>query len=186
MRVEKLRREFAIDIAFKQFPLHPDTPVEGQTLDQLFAGRNIDIPAAQVRMSRLMAEEGLAYGTRTMTYNSRLAQELAKWAETQSGGEKIHDALFQAYFVDNVNLAKIENLVLIAAQIGLSANEAMDVLEKRRFRVAVDADWQRSRDLGITGVPTFVMGDQGLVGAQPYEQLEALLISAGAARRETA
>lgn len=185
MRVEKLRREFAIDIAFRQFPLHPDTPEEGQTLEQLFAGRNIDIPAAQARMSRLMAEEGLTYGTRTMTYNSRLAQELAKWAETQSGGEKIHDALFQAYFVDNLNIAKIENLVKIAAQIGVSANEANDVLEHRLIRAAVDADWQRSRDLGITGVPTFVMGDQGLVGAQPYEQLEALVLSAGAARRKS-
>ena len=57
------------------------------------------------------------------------------------------------------------------------------ILEDRRYRAAVDSDWQRSRDLGITGVPTFVIGDQGLVGAQPYEQLEALVISAGASRR---
>ena len=184
MRVEKLRKAFAIDIAYRHFPLHPDTPEAGLTLEELFAGRNIDIPAAQARMSRLMTEEGLPYGTRTTTYNSRLAQELAKFSETQPGGEKIHDALFQAYFVDNVNLAKIENLVTISEQIGLPTDKVISVLEDRRYREAVDADWQRSRELGVTGVPTFVIWNQCLVGAQPYEQLGEFVTSTGAVRRE--
>ena len=68
----------------------------------------MDIEASKARMAKLMEKEGLDYGERTMTYNSRLAQELAQWAVTQSGGEKIHEALFRAYFVDNTNLAKIE------------------------------------------------------------------------------
>ena len=92
--------------------------------------------------------------------------------------------LFRAYFVDDVNLAKIENLIVIAEMIGLPASEAEKVLRKRQFREAVDADWQRSRELGITGVPTFVVGNQGLVGAQPYEQLEALVTSVGAQKCE--
>ncbi len=183
MRVEKIRSEFEIDIAFRQFPLHPDTPIEGLTLEQLFAGRNIDLAAAQSRMSALMAEEGLPYGNRTMTYNSRMAQELAMWAETQSGGEKIHDALFQAYFVDDVNLAKTENLVTLAEQINLPGDEARRVLEDRSCRAAVDSDWQRARDLGITSVPTFVIGNQGIVGAQPYSDLEAFVTAAGAATK---
>ena len=184
MRVEKLRSTFEIDVAYRHFPLHPDTPEDGLTLEELFAGRNIDILAAQTRMSRLMAEEGLPYGARTMTYNSHLAQELGKWADTQPNGQEIHEALFQAYFVDNVNLAKIESLIKIAAQVGLPALEADRVLTKRQFREAVSADWQRSRALGITAVPTFVIGDRGLVGAQPYEQLAAFASSAGATQRE--
>ncbi len=184
MRVEKLRSTFEIDIAYRHFPLHPGTPEDGLALDKLFAGRNIDVRAAQTRMSRLMAAEGLPYGTRTMTYNSRLAQELGKWAETRPEGEEIHDALFQAYFVDNVNLARIRVLIKIAERVGLPAVEAERVLAERQFRDAVDADWQRSRAQGITGVPTFVIGDRGLVGAQPYEQLESFVSSAGAARHE--
>ena len=185
MRVEKLRQAFSINIAYKHFPLHPDTPEDGLTLEELFAGRRIDIPAAQARMTRLMTEEGLPYGPRTMTYNSRLAHELAKWAETQPSGDQIHDALFQAYFVNNVNLANIDDLVTIAAEIGLPTGEARGILEDRRYRDAVDADWRRSRELGITGVPTFVIGNQGLVGAQPYEQLKQLVTSTGVAQRET-
>lgn len=184
MRVDKLRSKFDIEVAYRQFPLHPDTPEDGQTLDELFAGRSIDVRAAQARMSRLMAAEGLPYGTRTMTYNSRLAQEFSKWAETQKGGEKIHNALFQAYFVDNVNLAKIENLIKIAGRAGLPAVEAERVLVERRFRNAVDADWQRSQALGVTSVPTFVIGDGRLVGAHSYEQLAAFVFAQVCANEE--
>lgn len=152
------------------------------TLEELFAGRNIDVAAAQKRMAALMAEEGLPYGERTMTYNSRLAQELGKWADSQANAEAFHETLFRAYFVENVNLATLDNLVQLAEQAGLPASEARRVLEQREYQQAVDADWQRSRELGVTGVPTFVAGGQGLVGAQPYEQLEALVIAAGAKR----
>ena len=165
---------------FTQFPLHPDTPVEGLSLEQLFAGRNMDVQAAKARMTGLMLEEGLAYGERTMTYNSRLAQELAKWAEGSAGGEAIHDALFRAYFEAGVNIARIDELVLIAERAGLASAEAHEVLESRRYEAEVDADWRRSRELGITGVPTFVAGTHAVVGAQPYSALERLVIAAGA------
>jgi predicted DsbA family dithiol-disulfide isomerase len=166
-------------VKITHFPLHPDTPEEGLTLEQLFAGRDFDVSATQVRMAGLMAEEGLPYGERTMTYNSRLAQELAKWAETQPRGEAIHDALFRAYFVDGLNIARIDNLVQVAEQVGLPGNVARDVLVSHRFRHSVDADWQRSTQLRVTAVPTFVVNNQGLVGAQSYDDLERLLLKAG-------
>ena len=124
----------------------------------------------------------LRFGT-IRTYNSRLAQELAKWAETQDGGTAIHDALYRAYFVDGLNIAEIENLMAVVRQLGLSEDEAREVLTSRLFSDAVDADWQRCRDFGITAVPTFVVGNQGVVGAQPYEALESLVLKGGAAKR---
>jgi len=113
-----------------------------------------------------MAEEGLPFSPRTMTHNSRLAQELAKWAETQSGGAGIHDALYRAYFVDGLNIALIDNLLTIVRQLGLPEPEARDVLASRRFRDAVDEDWRRCRSLGVMAVPTFV-GRNGLLGRSP-------------------
>jgi predicted DsbA family dithiol-disulfide isomerase len=131
-----------------------------------------------------MAQEGLPYGQRTRTYNSRLAQELGKWADTQPGGERLHDALFRTYFVDNKNIGDIDTLVDIASSVGLSAEAARQVLETRQFQAAVDADWQRSRAFGITGVPTFVANGRGVVGAQPYEVLERLVLVAGGVPRQ--
>jgi len=72
-------------------------------------------------------------------------------------------------------------LLDIVGRLGLSVEDAREVLEKRTFEAAVDADWALSREYGITGVPTFVVGRYGVVGAQPYEALEALVQKAGAA-----
>ncbi len=157
------------------FPLHPETPAEGASIAELFAGRYIDIDAMYERMKNLMDAEGLPYGQRTHTYNSRLAQELGKWADTQPGGEAIHDALYRAYFVDGSNIGDVDVLVKIAEAVGLSGDAARAVLEERSFEAAVDDDWRKSRAYGITGVPTFVAGGYGVVGAQPYETLEHLL-----------
>jgi predicted DsbA family dithiol-disulfide isomerase len=175
VRIERLRKEHGVDVKWVHFPLHPDTPAEGKSLAELFAGRNYDIEARSREMRSRMAAEGLPYGNRTMTYNSRLAQELGKWAETQPGGEAIHDALFRAYFVDGKNIGDVEVLMDIVRSINLPEAEAREVLEKRTFKSAVDADWAKSRAYGVTGVPTFVAGGYGVVGAQPYEALEQLV-----------
>ena len=165
------------------FPLHPETPAEGRSLEELFAGRGVDIEAMFTRMKGLMDEEGLPYGQRTHTYNSRLAQELGKWADTQPGGEAIHDELYKAYFVAGRNIGDLDVLVGIAEAVGLPGDAAREVLTSRSFKDSVDEDWEKSRRFGVTGVPTFVAGGRGVVGAQPYEALEQLLSQAGTPAR---
>ena len=81
-------------------------------------------------------------------------------------------------FVDGKNIGDPEVLVGIAKGIGLDAGGAREVIEKRTYKAAVDADWEKSRAYGITGVPTFVAGGYGVVGAQPYEALEQLVAEA--------
>ena len=183
MRTDRLQAAYQIEFRYTLFPLHPDTPDEGLSLRQLFAGRSFDIDGAHARLAKLMAEEGLPFSQRTTTYNSRLAQELAKWAETQSGGAGIHDAMYRAYFVDGLNIGLVANLMTVVRQLSLPEAKAREVLVSRRFRDAVDADWRRCRSLGITAVPTFVVGDEGVVGAQPYDVLERLILAGGAVRR---
>ena len=129
-------------IRWVQFPLHPDTPAAGLALADLFRGR--DLTGMQTQMQARMAAAGLEYGDRTMTYNSRLAQELAKWAQTQAGGDAIHKALFRAYFVANRNLAQIDVLLEVAGSVGLDTVQAGKILEQRACRAQVDQDWQYS------------------------------------------
>ncbi len=183
MRVEKLKETFEVETKLVHFPLHPETPQEGQSLAEMYAARGADPEAMYQRMKGLMDAEGLPYGRRTHTYNSRLAQELGKWADTQPGGEAIHEKLYRAYFVDKRNIGDPEVLIEIAASVGLPAEEARAVLEERRFKDAVDQDWAKSHQYGVTGVPTFVAGRYGVVGAQPYNVLEQLVERAGAPRR---
>jgi len=105
-------------------------------------------------MKSLMDQEGLPYGERKMSYNSRLAQELGKWAEGKPDGDRIHDALFRAYFIENFNIAKPEVLLKLVEEVGLPISEANEVLESRLFKDEVDADWKRCWELGVTVEPS--------------------------------
>jgi len=184
VRIEKLKAEHNVKVEWVHFPLHPETPAEGRSLADLFKGRNVDRKAMHAQMKARMDAEGLPYGERTMTYNSRLAQELGKWADTQPRGEAIHDALFRAYFVEARDISQPAVLLDIVARVGLPVEAAREVLEKRTFQAAVDADWELSRRYGVTGVPTFVAGRYGVVGAQPYEALGELVRTAAKQKPE--
>ena len=138
--------------------------------------RGPEIIARNQRMKVNMEREGLPFNAeRNMSYNSRLAQELAKWADTKGKGEEVTDALFRAYFVDVRNIGKANVLAEIAEEHDLPADEATDVLLSRKFKDAVDEDWRRCASFGVNAVPTFLAGRYLMVGAQPYEELERLV-----------
>lgn len=134
------------------------------------------------QLKQVAREAGLPFGDRVKTFNSRLAQELGKWAEHQGKGDGYHYEVFRAYFAEGKNIGKASVLVDLASALGLSAQEAAEVLENRRFRSDVDADWSRSHQLGITAVPTLVLNGQHFVGAQPYSAMEMFLIENSAKR----
>ena len=164
-----MKNDYGVQIKFTQFPLHPETPEEGSP-------RGPEIIARNQRMKVNMEREGLPFNAeRNMSYNSRLAQELAKWAETKGKAEEVTNALFRAYFVDVKNIGKAEVLTKIAEANDLPADEATDVLLSRKFKDAVDEDWRRCAAFGVNAVPTFLAGKYLMVGAQPYEELERLV-----------
>ena len=178
-----MQKEFDLTVRWTAFPLHPEIPEEGLTLEQLFAGRPIDWNEVMTRLKKAAQDAGLPFAERKMTYNSRPAQELGKWAETRGSGEAYHRAVFRAYFVQGKNIGKMEELAALVKDLGLPAEEARAVLERRDFKEAVDRDWARSHQLGIRAVPTFILGPQILVGAQPYNKLVELMAAAGIKKR---
>lgn len=152
-------------------------------MDDLF-GPNADISAATRRLKMLMDAEGLPFDEgRYMTFNSRLAQELAKWAEEKPESERLNTALYQEYFVAGRNIGDVKVLLHVTEKVGLPVDEAREILEQRLMRSAVDADWQYARSIGVTAVPTFAVGLTGIIGAQPYEQLAHFLEHVGASKR---
>ncbi len=173
MSIEALKQEFNVTTRYIHFPLHPDTPNEGIAIKKLFANRSeADLKVAGNHIRALMHEAGLAYGDRTMTYNSRLAQELGAWADAETDhGDALHNKLFEAYFVDNKNIGEASVLLALVAELGLPLARATEVLTNRLYSPEINAQWQRSWDNGITGVPTFVSHDLSVVGHQSSEVL---------------
>jgi predicted DsbA family dithiol-disulfide isomerase len=173
-------------VQWRAFPLHPNTPEDGLLLEELFANQPVDIDKMMAHLRKTAADLGLPFGERKRTYNSRLAQELGLWAESKNQGDAFHMAAFKAYFVDGKNIGKIPVLQGLAASVNLPREEAEAVLTGRAFKAAVDADWALSRETGITAVPTFVINQNKLVGAKPYEALERLVVANGAEKRKAA
>ena len=163
--------------------MHPDTPESGLSLEQLFANQPVDIHAMLARLKQVAAELNLPFGERSMTYNSRLAQELGLWAEGQGKGDAFHAAAFQAYFADGKNLALAPVLLELAGAVGLPKDPAEAVLKTRSYADAVDQDWALARQKQVTAVPTFIMGINKLVGAQPYDALVQVMTANGVKRR---
>jgi predicted DsbA family dithiol-disulfide isomerase len=183
VRASALVREYDVRIRYTVFPLHPETPEEGLDLEDLFRGRNLDIPRMQARLRQVAAEVGLPIGDRRTTCNSRKAQELLKWAEDLGRGDALRAAVYRVYFVEGKNIAREEVLAGAAEEAGLSGADAGEALRAGRYAAAVDADWTRARALGVTAVPTFVTGGRLLVGFHPYAELAKLAEKAGAVRR---
>jgi len=172
-----------INIHWTAFPLHPETPQEGRTLEELFAGRPININQVLEQLSQTARQLDLPFGKREMTYNSRLAQELGKFAENEKKGDDFHNAAFRAYFADGQNIGLKSNLVELGDSVGLPEEQVREVLDQRLFKEAVDEDWSRSHQMGVTAVPTFLMNGMSLVGAQPYDKLVDMMENHGVGKR---
>lgn len=134
------------------------------------------------RVDAMLTREGLPFTERKFSYNSRSAQELAKWAKREGREDAFNDAVYRAYFVDAANIGKPEVLLQLVEEAGLPVEEARRVLSDRTFEQPVNDDWQRCYSLGVTAVPTYLSEGLAIVGAEPYEQLERLVTEAGAVR----
>ena len=182
-RIKKIKNEFRVDIQLIHFPLHPETPTEGRTLIELFGSNQEDIDQKNERMKELMILENLPYKNRTHTYNSRLAQEIGAWAQSIDNETSIHDNFFEAYFVQGLNVG-LESVILdVVSKSGLNPEEARKVIKNRLFMKNIDEDWNKSRNYGVTGVPTYVYQKQSMVGAQPHENLVEFLKHFGIPKR---
>ena len=157
--------------------MNPEIPEPGMTLTELFRqkGQDVDIHQVMTRLKKTAADLGLPMGDRHNIYNTRLAQEVGLWAQSSGKGHAFHNAVFQAVFVDDQNLAEKTVLMDLAETVGLDSTVAETVINDRLFSDAVDADWHLAQEQEISVVPTLVMGTEKLVGARPYGSMEKLV-----------
>lgn len=165
------------------FPLSPDTPPGGRDLGAYLRSKGIDARAALARLVPLMKAEGLEYPSELegrRQYATARAQELALWtaAHAPERLDALHDRLFRAYQVENLDIGDLDVLERLAGELGLAAAEARAALERGEHASERESAWQLARQAGVTGVPTYVLGGRGVVGAQPVELLRRFIADA--------
>jgi predicted DsbA family dithiol-disulfide isomerase len=104
--------------------------------------------------------------------NTLDAHRLIRWAGEEGRQEQIVEALFRAYFLEGRNIGDRAVLAEIALAAGMERDSVAARLASEEDREAVRAEIAEAQQIGVTGVPTFILARRyGLVGAQPAEEL---------------
>lgn len=174
--MEKLPFKNEIEVDWKSYQLNPEyhNTTDETIYDYLSRSKGMPIEQAKQMTKQVveMAENaGLTidfdHNKPANTFNAhRLIHLAAKYNLQDLAEEK----LFEAHFVNSRNIGDDAVLVDVAVEIGLDQAETEQVLQSDQFAEAVRYDVYESQNLGIQGVPYFVMDRKyGVSGAQPVQ-----------------
>jgi predicted DsbA family dithiol-disulfide isomerase len=171
-----------VDLHFHPFELNPQMAPEGEEIVEHLARKYGATEEQGAKTREMIRERGaelgfdFAMGKRSRIYNTFDAHRLLHWAELQGRQRELKMALFEAYFTKGENPGAHEVLTRVAAEIGLDATEAAEVLATGAYEEEVreqEAFFQRQ---GITGVPAVIINQRHLIsGGQPPDVFEKAL-----------
>ncbi len=198
-RLEAALAQYAVDAAqpvevrWRAFQLNPDIPAGGvdrrSYLEQKFGGPE---RAKQIyaRIKAAGEEVGISFNFDRIVRqpNTVDAHRLIAWAQDTDPevADALIERLFRAYFVEGIDIGNIDALASLAGDAGFDATAARTWLASDAGRAAIEAEEQRARALGVTGVPFFVFNQRLAVsGAQPSEVLLGAMKQASLAELES-
>jgi predicted DsbA family dithiol-disulfide isomerase len=167
-----------VTVLWRSFELDQEAPKEseGTAAERLAAKYGMSIERAQTlhgEMTERAAAEGLEFRfDLARGGNTFDAHRLIHLAATYGHQAAAQERLMRAYFTEGEPISDHETLVRLLAEVGVDEAESRDVLSGERFSEDVREDELLAAQLGIQGVPFFVLDRRlGVSGAQPPEVL---------------
>ncbi len=173
IQAKRLQKEFpSLQILWKGYELLP----EGLPYPSHPANPDAEKkPRTPTRFQLMLAAEGLVLPKRERDVcNSRLALEGAEYARTEGRQEAYLDALYQAYWEEDRDIADRAVLLDIAESAGLSVSRFNHALEERQFRESVVEFDDPAHAAGVWNVPTWMFTEEW-VAEQPYSVLRDMM-----------
>ncbi len=171
-----------VELVYKSYQLDPNTPVDSNitVYESLAKKYGMSLEKAKEMTLGVTArakEVGLNYDfSNLMEENTLKAHRLVKWAEQQGDVTALVEALLHSHFIEGKRIGQEEVLLDIAEQVGLQREQVAKILAVDEFKNEVEADIQEGLQLGVRGVPFFVLNRKyGISGAQPQEVFEDTL-----------
>ncbi|WP_447983847.1 DsbA family oxidoreductase [Nitrospira sp. Nam74] len=175
--LDRIRAEYGptVDLQWRAYELRP-VPVP--TLDP--AGEYLRTVWNQ-SVYPMARQRGMTLRLPPLQPRSRRALELAEFARAKGRFDEVHRGLFKAFFEEGQDIHNLETLVAIGTAGGLDGKMVRAALEQGLYRERVIQDEREAADLGITAVPTVMIGQADrpledaeiISGAQPYEVIKA-------------
>ncbi|KQM79729.1 DsbA family oxidoreductase [Xylophilus sp. Leaf220] len=178
------------DLHFQPFELNPDMAPEGQDISEHIAQKYGSTPEQMAQSRETIRQRGAEVGFEfrmadaRRIYNTFDAHRLLHWAEEEGSGLQpaLKKRLLKAYFTEGRNPSDPAVLVRLAADVGLDAARAEEILDGDKYAAEVRARERYYRQHGISAVPAVVINDRHLIsGGQPAAVFEQALrqIAAG-------
>ncbi|MFX1449094.1 MAG: DsbA family protein, partial [Promethearchaeota archaeon] len=105
----------------------------------------------------------------------RMALYLSEYARKYGKFTEFHRLVFDAYWKDGRDIGDQDFLLSLAESLGFKRNEIIEYLNSEEPSNELKKSLKKLRTYGINGVPTFIIGDRLVVGAQPYEVFEKVI-----------
>jgi predicted DsbA family dithiol-disulfide isomerase len=166
--VDLLKAEYKVDVEWRPYYLRPDTPLEGLDLpDYILRAR---ANGSEERLKNMANMHGMEFKSTERIYNTRIAHEATEYAREHNKELEFHRVVFRKIYADGQDPSKWEILRSAAEEVGLDADDMQAVVDGGKYTAEVAAQVRQAQQIGVTGVPTYVINDRyAVVGAQPYE-----------------
>jgi predicted DsbA family dithiol-disulfide isomerase len=173
-RIDRLQREFPVDVAWRPFELHPETPRSGaQLAGRLGSGARAAAYAENI--IGLARASGIEMAMPRIVANSHLALEAAEFAREDGAFNTYHRALFATYFEEGRDVGDADVLCEIARSAGVDDQGLRQALADGRYAAMIDDVTRAARADEVLSTPTFVFGGGfRLTGAQDYDVFESV------------
>ena len=173
-----------VDVVWRSFELDPNAPRrrEGDRVEHLAKKYGItreEAAEAGERLTATAAVEGLDFHfERAQAGNTFDAHRLLHYAGSVGQGRQdaLKERLLVAYFSEGAAIGDPETLLRLAVEVGLDGAECAEILGGDRYADEVRGDEREALELGVTGVPFFVVdGKFGIPGAQDADTILGVL-----------
>lgn len=180
--LDKFPNKDQVEIEWKSFQLNPDQKTDPSinSLEYLSKAKGWSMPQT-IQISKQVEEmaesEGLQYQLdKTVVANTKNAHRLIHLAKESGKGGEMKERLLKAYFTEGLNVDDQETLVKLGSDVGLDPNKVQNLFNSDQFDEAVAYDIYESRQIGVQGVPFFVLDRKfGISGAQADEVFDQTL-----------
>jgi predicted DsbA family dithiol-disulfide isomerase len=171
-----------VEVTYRSFELDPTIPkgVTTPTVQMLASKYGMSAQQAdqaQRQMEQRATADGLVFRMADLqSGNTRDAHRLLQLAKARYRQHELMERLHSAYFTEQISIFDHASLSRLAVETGLDEDEVAAVLISNEFGSEVDAEEAMARDLGVTGVPFFVIDRRyGVSGAQPADTITQVL-----------
>jgi len=171
--------DIPVTMHYQAYELNPTMPKEGTDrrayrIAKFGSWARSQALDADVSLAGQRAGIEFHYDLVVITPNTRLAHRLMVFADNQGDPAKnqaLFEGVFRAYFSEGRDIGKVDVLASLAAQAGFDSQAARDYLSTSAGEREVVAAQFQAQAVGVHSVPSVLIGNKLISGAQPASAL---------------